>query len=286
LDRDSVDNEEIKKFIAFKQQWSCTSSEISNHMPTEICFEDLLLNDSHKLYNFTMEVTGKSTESEIFESLSSSNERTSSVQKALLHLYDFAYDSYCKNRKGFIDLVVTKMSECSEIISIQMAGIACLYRLAGNGSDKKIDHKRLEQVVESILNAMQLFPKHILLQKIALFALNNDSILRYVSFHRFKCIQLVLDSVVAFKKTSMNEKAVKICSILASKITTFEKSKLLAKPVYMNTLMDIVRSRIQLTSDHDFILKYTLSIIKSLTNESPKSYEMYINCFECKIIFD
>ena len=43
----------------------------------------------------------------------------------------------------------------------------------------------------------------------------------------------------------MNRMAVAICSILAAKISTDETSSLGAKPVYMETLLQVVRSRVQ-----------------------------------------
>lgn len=84
----------------------------------------------------------------------------------------------------------------------------------------------------------------------------------------------------------MNRMAVAICSILAAKISTQETSTLGAKPVYMETLLQIVRSKVQgphqatgaapAELEPDIMLKFTLSALWNLTDESPSTCAMFL----------
>jgi Zyg-11 family protein len=123
---------------------------------------------------------------------------------------------------------------------------------------------------------MANFPNHQQLQKNALLTLCSDRILQDVTFDRFKCTSLVMDTLVGFKETSMNRMAVAIASILASKISTSETSFLGARPMYMETLLDIVQRRVHMTVDHDIMLKFTLSALWNLTDESPTTCTMFL----------
>lgn len=84
----------------------------------------------------------------------------------------------------------------------------------------------------------------------------------------------------------MNRMAVAICSILAAKISTNETSTLGAKPVYMETLLQVVRSKVQACLQNqpvpaaelepDIMLKFTLSALWNLTDESPSTCSMFL----------
>ena len=64
--------------------------------------------------------------------------------------------------------------------------------------------------------------------------------------------------------------SVAICSILAAKISTEETSELGSHSNYMKKLLSIVRDRM---TDHvmDITLKFTLSALWNLTDESPRT---------------
>ena len=64
--------------------------------------------------------------------------------------------------------------------------------------------------------------------------------------------------------------SVAICSILAAKISTEQTSELGSHASYMKKLLSIVRTRMQ--ENHlDITLKFTLSALWNLTDESPKT---------------
>ena len=76
----------------------------------------------------------------------------------------------------------------------------------------------------------------------------------------------------------MNRMAVAICFILAAKISTIETSTLGAKPIYMETLLGIVRSKVTQATDTDLdiMFKFTLSALWNLTDESPSTCSMFL----------
>lgn len=87
-----------------------------------------------------------------------------------------------------------------------------------------------------------------------------------------------MESLVNFKDQSMNRMAVAICFILAAKISTLETSTLGAKPIYMETLLGIVKSKVDQATDTDLdiMLKFTLSALWNLTDESPSTCSMFL----------
>ena len=84
----------------------------------------------------------------------------------------------------------------------------------------------------------------------------------------------------------MNRMAVAICSILAAKISTDETSSLGAKPIYMETLLQVVKSKVYASQqvpvvppaelEPDIMLKFTLSALWNLTDESPSTCSMFL----------
>jgi hypothetical protein len=85
-----------------------------------------------------------------------------------------------------------------------------------------------------------------------------------------------MNSLVTFNDTDMNFKAIVISSILITKISFEEKSSLFSNNSYVKTLLDIVESYSQQTSNSDDILRYTLELFLSLTDESPKICETFL----------
>ena len=70
--------------------------------------------------------------------------------------------------------------------------------------------------------------------------------------------------------------SVAICSILAAKISTEETSTLGSQSAYMKKLLSIVRGRMQ-DSLMDITMKFTLSALWNLTDESPKTCKVFLD---------
>jgi len=270
-----IDSEELNKFINYKQQSSCKSLKFLGLMNTTVCFENFFSNDCYQWPDSALVITGNATESQIIESLRRYKHRPIFNKESLIDLYDFTL-TYDEPRTDLIDLVVVKMRENSHMIGIQLVATECLCNLTQNGLSEKMHPKILKKVVEVTLNAMELFPNHQQLQTNALLTLYSNRILRDVSFDTLKCFQLIMDYLVAFNGTDMDEYAIYICSIFARKLPPNQKSKLGSQPIYMKTLLDIVRSRVQFSPDYDSVLELTLRVITSLSDETPKTCEMFV----------
>jgi hypothetical protein len=141
---------------------------------------------------------------------------------------------------------------------------------------KKLDIKTIENVVNVTIKYMELFSNYQIIQTIALSILYYSEISQIVPFDRYKCIKLVMDALVNFKDTKINVSAVLISSILSIKLSITEKSNVGSNPVYIERLLDFVRSGIQILSDHNLLFDFTLNLLSSLTDESPKTCEMFV----------
>lgn len=122
---------------------------------------------------------------------------------------------------------------------------------------------------------MERFPDEYQLQKNSLLNLCSDRILQELTFDRFRCAKLVLDSLCAFDEMNMNRMAVAICSILAAKVSTVETSELGARPSYMRKLLAMVKGRVDVQLS-DITLKFTLSALWNLTDESSATCSVFL----------
>ena len=172
------------------------------------------------------------------------------------------------------------MVHCSNkyqtVFAIQMAATACLFNLSKEKSGQKLHPKVLSKIVKVDLDAMESFPQHQQLQKNVLLTLCNDRILQDVNFDKYRCARLVMDCLCSWQDASMNRMSVAICSILAAKITTRETSKLGSTYKYMSKLLQIVRTKTD-AKDLDITLRFTLSALWNLTDESPNTCKVFLD---------
>ncbi|CAM1154436.1 ZYG11B (predicted) [Pycnogonum litorale] len=85
-----------------------------------------------------------------------------------------------------------------------------------------------------------------------------------------------MDCLCTFDDTSMNRMSVAICSILAAKISTEETSLLGSKRAYMKKLLHLVRVRTESSTEVDTTMKFTLSALWNLTDESPTTCNVFL----------
>ncbi|CAG2103128.1 unnamed protein product [Medioppia subpectinata] len=239
-------------------------------MATQLAFDDALLACAD------MAVAGSASEAQILLALHRYEARANFVQKSLFHLYALTH-AFSDAKPDVIAAIVRPMRRHLAVISVQMAATACLYNLTKNDHGDRLHPHVLRAVVETTLLAMAAHPNNQQLQKNALLTLCSDRVLQDVTFDRFHCTQLVLDSLVAFKDAAMNRMSVAIVSILAAKISTAETSVLGARPHYMEALLAIVRTRVADGGHNDLMLKFTLSALWNLTDESPKTCQMFLS---------
>lgn len=85
-----------------------------------------------------------------------------------------------------------------------------------------------------------------------------------------------MDCLCTFDDQSMNRMSVAICSILAAKISTSETSLLGSKTPYMQKLLSLVKLRTAEHQDVDTTMKFTLSALWNLTDESPSTCGVFL----------
>ncbi|XP_021927398.1 protein zyg-11 homolog B-like isoform X2 [Zootermopsis nevadensis] len=241
---------------------------------SEACYDEIFVNPHHPDFNPNLVVTGIATESQLLEALQRYTHRPIYIQKCLYNLFRLT-PNFGDARVDVIQLVLTGMQAHPGLFGVQMAATACLYNLTKGELAQKIHPKILKQIVELTLTVMENFPNHYQLQKNTLLTLCSDRILQDVAFDKYRCARLVMDCLCAFDDPSMIRMSVAICSILAAKISTSETSLLGSQQQYMRKLLSIVRSKMQ-TGSVDITIKFTLSALWNLTDESPTTCSVFL----------
>ncbi|XP_047483530.1 protein zyg-11 homolog B-like [Penaeus chinensis] len=237
-------------------------------MLTSLCLDTVFLDG----YNIT--VTGVARADQLIEALKRYPSRMEYVPKILYKIFMLT-THFEAPRPDVIKLILPVMNMHSKQSPIQLAGTACLYNLTKGQVGEQIHPHILRDVVHTTLTAMSIFPDHAQLQKNGLLTLCCDRILHEVSFDKYWCARLVLDCLLTFNDSSTDRMAVAICSILAAKISTAQTALLGAKSVYMRKLLTLVQIRMEEKSV-DITLKFTLSALWNLTDESPATCEVFL----------
>ncbi|GIY01943.1 protein zyg-11 homolog B [Caerostris darwini] len=243
-------------------------------MENPACQDDAFCLATDPMFNPNLVVTGFATEKQVLESLHRYINRKFYVVKSLCYLYA-DIQNLTEIRIDIIELVLEGMKAFPTALGIQMAATACLYNLTKGQLSDKIHPNWLRKIVEYTLLSMENFPNQLQLQKNALLTLCSDRMLQDVSFNRYHCAELVMNSLITFDDPAMSRMSVAICSILAARISTVETSNLGAKLDYMNRLLDIVKVKKE-QGDIDIMMKFTLSALWNLTDESPKTCGVFL----------
>ncbi|XP_069126204.1 protein zyg-11 homolog B-like [Argopecten irradians] len=219
-------------------------------------------------------ISGDANERQVLEALRRYVHRVVYVQKSLYTLFRLT-QTMVEPREDIVKLVLPAMKSHPKQLGVQMAATACLYNLSKGEIGNKVHPACLKHVVNLTLLSMDNFPNHQQLQKNALLTLCSDRILQDVSFDRYRCAKLVMECLCQFDDPSMNRMSVAICSILAAKISTSQTSLLGAKTKYMQKMLDLVRMKVEARSI-DITLKFTLSALWNLTDESPPTCRVFL----------
>jgi len=250
---------------------------------TDACKDQIFTDVNDEDFCAELAVSGFGTEAQIMESLNRYLPRPQYIQKTLYYLFRMTagnnYDVNIEMKIPRIDIIHKVLScarEYPTVFPIQMAATACLFNLSKPDLGSKIHPKILKEIVKTDLDAMETFPQHQQLQKNVLLTICSDRILQDVNFDKYRCAKLVLDCLCSWDDSSMNRMSVAICSILAAKISTEQTSELGSHASYMKKLLSIVRTRMQ--ENHlDITLKFTLSALWNLTDESPKTCKVFLD---------
>ncbi|KAF7690154.1 hypothetical protein HF521_011958 [Silurus meridionalis] len=200
----------------------------------------------------TLKVTGEANETQICEALRRYTEREGFVREALFHLFNLTYVME-KARPDILKLVALGMKNHPSTLNVQLAASACVFNLTKQDLANGMPVRLLGEVTQLLLEAMKTFP------------ITN----------RFEAAKLVMQWLCNHEDQNMQRMAVAIISILAAKLSTEQTAQLGAELYIVKQLLHIVRQKTS-QGTVDATLKFTLSALWNLTDESPTTCRHFI----------
>uniref|UniRef100_A0A8C1UT96 Zyg-11 homolog (C. elegans) n=1 Tax=Cyprinus carpio TaxID=7962 RepID=A0A8C1UT96_CYPCA len=237
-------------------------------LATDAGFSDFLSGEG------SLKVTGEANETQICEALRRYSEREGFVREALFHLFSLTH-AIEKPRPDILKLVALGMKNHPATLNVQLAASACVFNLTKQELAFGIPVRLLGNITQLLLEAMKTFPNHQQLQKNCLLSLCSDRILQEVPFNRFEAAKLVMQWLCNHEDQNMQRMAVAIISILAAKLSTEQTAQLGAELFIVKQLLHIVRQK-TCQGIVDATLKFTLSALWNLTDESPTTCRHFI----------
>uniref|UniRef100_A0A671V5M9 Zyg-11 family member, cell cycle regulator n=1 Tax=Sparus aurata TaxID=8175 RepID=A0A671V5M9_SPAAU len=237
-------------------------------LATDAGFSDFLSGEGN------LKVTGEANETQICEALRRYSEREGFVREALFHLFSLTHVME-KPRPDILKLVVLGMKNHPATLNVQLAASACVFNLTKQDLAAGMPVRLLSTVTQLLLEAMRTFPNHQQLQKNCLLSLCSDRILQEVPFNRFEAAKLVMQWLCNHEDQNMQRMAVAIISILAAKLSTEQTAQLGAELFIVKQLLHIVSQKAT-QGMVDATLKFTLSALWNLTDESPTTCRHFI----------
>uniref|UniRef100_S4R671 Zyg-11 family member, cell cycle regulator n=1 Tax=Petromyzon marinus TaxID=7757 RepID=S4R671_PETMA len=223
----------------------------------------------------TLKVTGEANENQITEALRRYGDRAFFIREALYHLFSRT-PNLNQPRPDLLKLVADGMQSHSKNLAVQIAASACVFNLSKQELAAAMPVRLLSRVVAHTLAAMTQFPNHQQLQKNCLLSLCSDRILQDVPFDRFQAAKLVMQWLCNHDDQNMQRMAVAIISILAAKLSTEQTALLGSELLIVKKLLHIVEQKTA-ASAIDTTLKFTLSALWNLTDESPTTCRHFID---------
>nr|XP_055057547.1 protein zyg-11 homolog isoform X3 [Misgurnus anguillicaudatus] len=120
-------------------------------------------------------------------------------------------------------------------------------------------------------------PNILKLQKNCLLTLCSDHILHVVPFDRYEATKLMMMCLENHEDQTLQRMTVAVVSILVSKLSSDEISELGAEAFIMKQLLSIVQQKASL-GVVDSTLKFALSALWNLTDETPTACRHFIEC--------
>ncbi|XP_030062511.1 protein zyg-11 homolog isoform X4 [Microcaecilia unicolor] len=242
-------------------------------LATEAGYSEFLSGEG-SLKFLNIKVSGEGNATQIAEALRRYSERSFFVREALFHLFSLTH-VMDRATPEMLKLVVLGMRNHPSNLPVQLAASACVFNLTKQDLAAGMPVRLLADVTHLLLQAMEHFPNHQQLQKNCLLSLCSDRILQDVPFNRFEAAKLVMQWLCNHEDQNMQRMAVAIISILAAKLSTEQTAQLGAELFIVRQLLQIVKQK---TNQNlvDTTLKFTLSALWNLTDESPTTCRHFI----------
>ncbi|XP_046882916.1 protein zyg-11 homolog isoform X3 [Hypomesus transpacificus] len=225
----------------------------------------------------SLKVTGEANEGQILEALRRYNERECFIREALVHLYNLSSD-LDKPRADILKLVLDGMQKHAQSLHVQLVATACVFNLTNQDLTVGLPLRLLSAILSQLLEAMKNFPNHQQVQKNCLLALCSDYILQDVPFNRYEAAKLVMNWLSSHEDPTLQRMAVAIISILVAKLSKEQTTQLGADIFIMKQqLLGIVQQK-AMVGVVDSTLKFALSALWNLTDETPTASRHFIQC--------
>lgn len=223
-----------------------------------------------------LKVAGECNLRQLCEALRRYSDRESFLREVLAHLYSHTSELE-EPQPNILKLVLAGMRRHTDSLHVQLVASACVFNLTLQELGLGMPLHLLGTVVKQLLIAMKNFPKHEQLQKNCLLTLCSDHILQVVPFDRYEAAKLIMTLLGNHEDQTVQRMVVAVVSILVSKLSTEEISKLGAEEFIMKQLLSIVQQRASLGLV-DSTLKFALSALWNLTDETPTACTHFIQC--------
>ncbi|XP_027875365.1 protein zyg-11 homolog isoform X1 [Xiphophorus couchianus] len=223
-----------------------------------------------------LKVTGEANEKQLWEALRRYRERECFVKEALIHLYHLTTDTD-KPQPDMLKLVVEAMQSHPESPHVHLLATACVFNLTTRDLAEVMPVRLMSATVTQLLHAMETFPNIQQVQSNCLMALCNDYLLQNVPFDRYLAAMLVIKWLSNHEEPTLQRIAVAVISVLVAKISIEETALLSNDMSFMKQLLTVVQQKAML-GVVDPTLKFALSALWNLTDETPTAARNFIEC--------
>ncbi|VIO95098.1 Leucine Rich Repeat family protein [Brugia malayi] len=202
--------------------------------------------------------------------------------QAVYYLLQTSYDEFQPaDLRLTVRGVVLSMLNHKKNIAIQMAGSACLYHLCKSKRINQLTAQETRCCVDRCLDAAENHPRMVQLQKNVWLTVCSDHLLQSLNFDIFRTCEIALESMVNTRDPSVSRMTIAVVSILAPKLPTEQSHLLATNKRYVAHLIEMINENLDNPDNgHDnfnnFTVKFTLSALWNLTDESPVTCRLFV----------
>ncbi|CAG9530277.1 unnamed protein product [Cercopithifilaria johnstoni] len=202
--------------------------------------------------------------------------------QAVYYLLQTSYDEFqSADLHLTVRGVVLSMLNHKKNIAIQMAGSACLYHLCRSKRINQLTPQETRYCVDRCLDAAENHPRMVQLQKNVWLTICNDNLLQSLNFDVFRTCEVALESMLNTQDPSVSRITIAVVSILAPKLPTKQSHRLATNKRYVAHLIQMINENLDNPNNgHDnfnnFTIKFTLSALWNLTDESPVTCRSFV----------
>jgi hypothetical protein len=176
---------------------------------------------------------------EMEDSLIRFKHRPTFVIFTLTHLkHDLQFDYELGT--NLIKLMLVLIRKNSNVKDVQQLAIECLILMLKNSCFENFAHGKH---VKSIISDMESHPNNESLQQILLSMILKDLMpgVDGSPIYRYECLNLMLNSLVNFKKFETNSIAIEICTNICDHLSINEKPNVGLNAIYLQSLIELVK---------------------------------------------